>query len=139
MPSTTVLALFKDKRDAEAAVRALKSARFDSARLGVVEPRNAHVQAFGQMAVAGVGAGTIVCGVVGVALGTAVAGGLPGTHAWLPGGWFVLFMFGLTGAATGALAGKLVSPAGSRRGAPYYRKKGGSGRPLPTVQAQGGR
>src|SRR5438552_9845936 len=82
MAQTTVLALFKDKRDAEAAVRALKSARFDSARLGVVDPGKAHVQAFGKMAVAGVGAGTAVCGVLGVGLGIAVAGVLP---ARMPG------------------------------------------------------
>jgi len=139
MPSTTVLALFKDKRDAEAAVRALKSAHFDSARLGVVEPRNAHVQAFGQMAVAGVGAGTIVCGVVGVALGTAVAGVLPGTHAWLPGGWFVLFMFGLTGAATGALAGMLISQSVSRQDALYYEEEVEAGRTLVTVMSEADR
>src|SRR2546423_11685659 len=105
MPSTTVLALFKDKRDAEAAVRALKSAHFDSARLGVVEPRNAHVQAFGQMAVAGVGAGTIVCGVVGVALGTAVAGGVPRTPAPLPRGGFGALFFWPHGPAHPRLRG----------------------------------
>src|SRR5256885_17124790 len=112
MPSTTVLALFKDKRDAEAAVRALKSAHFDSARLGVVEPRNAHVQAFGQMAVAGVGAGTIVCGVVGVALGTAVAGGLPGPPAWPPRGGVRVVLFGPDRPATPGPAGSAGNPRG---------------------------
>ena len=123
MAQTTVLALFKDKRDAEAAVRALKSARFDSARLGVVDPGKAHVQEFGKMAVAGVGAGTAVCGVLGVGLGIAVAGVLPGTHAWLSGGWFVPFMFGLTAAATGALAGMLISQSVSRQNALYYEEE----------------
>jgi len=35
MEDTTVIALFKDRRDAEAAVRALQSADFDSARVEV--------------------------------------------------------------------------------------------------------
>lgn len=45
MPTTTVLALFKDKRDAEAAIRALKSAHFENARLGLTPPGDAHVEA----------------------------------------------------------------------------------------------
>ncbi len=138
MAQTTVLALFKDKRDAEAAVRALKSARFDSARLGVVDPGKAHVQAFGKMAVAGVGAGTAVCGVLGVGLGIAVAGVLPGTHAWLAGGWFVPFMFGLTAAATGALAGMLISQSVSRQNALYYEEEVEAGRTLVTVRSEAG-
>src|SRR2546430_17272319 len=75
MAQTTVLALFKDKRDAEAAVRALKSARFDSARLGVVDPGKAHVQAFGKMAVAGGGGGAAPCGELGAGVGIPPAGG----------------------------------------------------------------
>ena len=35
--ATTVLALFKDAGEAEAAVRALRSAHFESARLGIVQ------------------------------------------------------------------------------------------------------
>lgn len=138
MAQTTVLALFKDKRDAEAAVRALKSARFDSARLGVVDPGKAHVQEFGKMAVAGVGAGTAVCGVLGVGLGIAVAGVLPGTQAWLSGGWFVPFMFGLTAAATGALAGMLISQSVSRQNALYYEEEVEAGRTLVTVRSEAG-
>src|SRR5438046_5545095 len=100
MAQTTVLALFKDKRDAEAAVRALKSARFDSARLGVVDPGKAHVQEFGKMAVAGVGAGTAVCGVLGVGLGIAVWGVLPSMQAWLSGGWLDSLLVGMSAVAT---------------------------------------
>src|SRR5438094_7420615 len=104
MAQTTVLALFKDKRDAEAAVRALKSARFDSARLGVADPGKAHVQEFGKMAVAGVGVGTADCGVLGVGLGIAVAGVLRGSHACLFDGCLVPSTFGLTAADTAAVA-----------------------------------
>jgi len=138
MANTTVLALFKEKRDAEAAVRALKSAHFDSARLGIVEPGKTHVQAFGKMAVVGVAAGTVVCGVLGVVLGTAAAGLLPGTQAWLPGGWFVPFMFGLTAAATGALAGMLISQSVSRQNALYYEEEVEAGRTLVTVRSEAG-
>ena len=45
MATSTVLALFKDKRDADAAIRALQSAHFDSARLGVVPPVHGEVGA----------------------------------------------------------------------------------------------
>ena len=133
MANTTLVALFKEKRDAEAAVRALTSAQFDSARLGVVGPGKAHVQAFGKMALAGVGAGTVVCGILGVGLGLAMAGLLPGMHAWLPGGWFVPLMFGLTAAAAGALAGMLISQSVSRQDALYYEEEVEAGRTLVTV------
>jgi hypothetical protein len=102
MATTTVLALFKDKRDAEAAVRALKSARFDSARLGVVPPGRSLVPRFGRIAVTGIAAGTIGCGMAGLLLGLVLAW-------WLHGGWLVPVMFAMTGAATGALAGMLIS------------------------------
>lgn len=126
MTTTTVLALFKDKRDAEAAVRALKSAHFDSARLGVVEPGEAHVQAFGKMAVAGLVGGGAVCGLAGVSLGLA-------TEWWLHGGWLIPVMFGLTGVATGALAGMLISQSVSRQDALYYEEEVEAGRTLVTV------
>ena len=139
MANTTLVALFKEKRDAEAAVRALTSAQFDSARLGVVGPGKAHVQAFGKMALAGVGAGTVVCGILGVGLGMAMAGLLPGTHAWLLGGWFVPLMFGLTAAAAGALAGMLISQSVSRQDALYYEEEVEAGRTLVTVMSEADR
>jgi hypothetical protein len=120
MATTTVLALFKDKRDAEAAVRALQSARFETARLGIVPPGHARVPPFGKIAVAGIGAGTIGCGLLGVLIGLVSSGLIPGSHAWLPGGWFVPLMFGLTGAATGALAGLLISQSVARQHTLYY-------------------
>lgn len=133
MANTTVLALFKDRRDADAAVRALQSAHFESARLGVVPPGHVHAPAFGKLAAAGVGGGTLGVGLLGVILGIATAGLVPGTHAVLPGGWFVPLMFGITGAATGAVAGLLVSQSAARQHALYYEEEVEAGRTMVTV------
>jgi hypothetical protein len=129
MPTTTVLALFKDKRDAEAAVRALKSARFDSARLGVVPPGRSRVPLFGRIAVTGIAAGTIGCAIAGLILGLVLAW-------WLHGGWLVPVMFALTGAATGALAGMLISQSVSRQDTLYYEEEVEAGRTLVTVMSE---
>lgn len=107
MSTTTVLALFRDQRDAEAAIRALKSAHFENARLGLTAPGDAHVPRFGVAAVAGVGAGTVACALVGMALGVILT-------VWMHVGPFVIFMLGITGAATGALAGMLISQSFTR-------------------------
>lgn len=139
MANTTVLALFKDKRDADAAVRALQSAHFDSARLGVVSPGALHAPPFGKLAVAGVGSGIVGCGLVGVGLGIAAAGVIPGTHALLPGGWFVPLMGAITGAATGAVAGLLISQSAARQHDLYYEEEVEAGRTLVTVDAEAGR
>ncbi len=139
MATTTVLALFKDKRDADAAIRALQSAHFDSARLGVVPPAEAHPPPFGKLALAGVGGGTVGVGLLGVLLGIATAGLVPGTHPMLPGGWFVPLMFGLTGAATGAVAGLLISQSAARQHALYYEEEIEAGRTLVTVDAEASR
>lgn len=125
MPTTTVLALFRDKRDAEAAIRALKSAHFDSARLGVLPPGEANVPAFGKAALIGIGAGIVLCGTLGVLLGLGFGGG-----------WFVPLMFGITGAATGALAGMLVSQSFARQGTLYYEEEVESGRTLVSVLSE---
>src|SRR5579859_344484 len=127
--TTTILALFKDKRDAEAAVRALKSARFDSARLGVVPPGRAHVPQLGRIAVTGIAAGTIACGIAGLLLGLLVAW-------WLHGGWLVAVMFALTGAAPGALAGMLISQSVSRKHELYHEEEIEAGRSLVSVMSE---
>src|SRR5439155_1386547 len=69
--ATTVLALFKDAGEAEAAVRALRSAHFESARLGIVHAGDAHVPRFGWYAFIGSVAGT-------------VGGALPGLVSLVP-------------------------------------------------------
>lgn len=139
MATTTVLALFKDKRDADAAVHALQSARFESARLGVVPPGETHVPPFGMLAAAGVAGGTVGCGLVGVVLGIATAGLVPGTHAILPGGWFVPLMLGIAGASTGAVAGLLMSQSAARQHNLYFEEEIEAGRTLVTVDTEAGR
>lgn len=126
MATTTVLALFKDKRDAEAAVRALQSAHFDKAELRVTPPRQAHVPAFGKIAVAGMAIGGIACGLVGTLIGVVVGGFPPGSHSWL-------ILFAITGAATGILAGLLVSQSVPRQRALYYEEEVEAGRTLVSV------
>jgi len=128
--TTTVLALFKDQRDAEAAVRALRSAAFDSAQLGLAHAGETHVPKFGYNALIGVVGGAIGCGVVGVLVGFAAAGML---STVVPGGWFVPLMIGLGGAATGAVAGLLISMSMSRQHALYYEDEVAAGRTLVSV------
>jgi len=84
--------------------------------------------------VAGVVGGTLGCGLVGVLVGIATAGILPGSHALLPGGWFVPLMFGIAGAATGAVGGMLISQSIARQHALYYEEEIEAGRTLVTVE-----
>ena len=45
--ATKVLALFKQREEAEAAIRALRAAHFDPARLGIADPGDARVPRYG--------------------------------------------------------------------------------------------
>ena len=133
--TTTVLALFKDRRDAESAVRALQSARFDSARLSLAAPGSTQRPHFGRSALAGVVGGAVGCAVVGVIIGFVAGGFVPGIAAWLTGGWIVPLMVGVAGAGTGAVAGLLMSQSMAERGAMYYEDEVAGGRSLVTVHA----
>jgi hypothetical protein len=138
--ANTVLALFRERRDAEAAVRALRSADFDSATIGIAHPGDAgRVPRYGIVALKGVLGGTIGCGLIGVIAGLIVGGLLPMTHPLLPGGWFVPFMLGMAGAGTGAVAGLLASQSTAERGAYYYDDEVRAGRTLVTVHAAASR
>lgn len=134
--TTTVLALFKDQRDAEAAVRALRAARFDSAQVGIARPGDARVPRYGYNALLGTVGGAILCGLTGALAGFALSGLAPGIHAVLPGRWFVVFMLGITGAATGAVAGFLVSMSVSRQHEMYYDDEVAAGRTLVSVHSE---
>jgi hypothetical protein len=133
--TTTVLALFKERRDAETAISALRDAHFDSARLGIAHPGDARVPRYGVAAFQGVAAGTIGCALVGVVIGVFVSGVIPMLPAVLPGGWFVPVMLGLAGAGTGAVAGLLMSQSMAERGAYYYDDEVRAGRTLVIVHA----
>lgn len=134
--TTTVLALFKDQRDAEAAVRALRSARFDSAQVGITRPGNVRVPKYGWSALVGTLGGAVICGLVGALAGFALSGLAPGIHAVLPGRWFVVFMLGMTGLATGSAAGFLVSMSGARQHEMYYEDEVAAGRTLVSVHSE---
>jgi hypothetical protein len=138
-PMTTVLALFRDRRDAEAAIRALNTAQFDSARLGLVQVGDADLPPFGLSAPAGVVGGAIGCALIGMVAGATGAGVVPGVPAWLPGGWLVPLVLGLAGAGTGMMAGLLMSRSGSGRGGRFDEDAVGPGRTLVTVHAPPGR
>ena len=133
---TTVLALFKDQRDAEAAVRALRSARFDSAQVGIARRGDARVPKYGYNVLLGTLGGAVLCGVIGALAGFALTGLAPGMHAVLPGRWFVVFMLALTGATTGAVAGFLISMSASRQHQIYYEDEVAAGRTLVSVTSE---
>ena len=134
--TTTVLALFRERRDAEAAVRALRTAHFDPDQLAIGQPGDARgVPHHGRIAFAGVIGGAVGCGIVGVLIGVVAGGLVPMIPAWLPGGWFVPFMLGIAGAGTGAVAGLLMSQSIADRGAYYYDDEVRAGRTLVRVEA----
>jgi len=134
--TTTVLALFRERRDADAAIRALRSAGFDAARLGIGQPGDPRgVPHHGRVALTGVLAGAIGCAVIGVLLGLVAGGFVPMVPRTLPGGWLVPLMLGLACAGTGAVAGLLMSQSIADRGAYYYDDEVRAGRTLVRVDA----
>jgi predicted membrane protein len=135
MSSMTVLALFKTSGEAEAAVRALQAAHFESARLGIVHGGDADVPRFGRNAFFGVLGGTLGCALLGMVVGIFAAGIVPGIAPWLAGGWFAVFMLALGAGATGALAGLLISQSVARQGSLYYEEEVAGGRTLVSVHA----
>jgi MFS family permease len=135
MPDT-IAALFKDEEQAESAVRALKSADFDSSEIEMRGPREPQLPDFGGNAARGVAFGSIGGTVLGAILGTFVAGVVPGSHAYVTGGWFVPFMLAMALGATGGLAGLLLSVGASRDRALYYEQEVQSGRYLVSVNTQ---
>jgi len=134
--TTTVLALFRERYEAEAAIAALRSAHFDSAQLGIAKPGEAYVPRHGRAALAGVLGGAIGCGLVGALIGVVAGGLVPMVPAWLPGGWFVPLIVGMAGAGTGAVAGLLISQSMVERGAYYYDDEVRAGRTLVMVHAE---
>jgi hypothetical protein len=130
-----VLALLRERQEAEAAINALRSAHFDSAQLGIAEPGDTHVPRHGRAALAGVVGGAFGCALVGALIGVVAGGFVPLVPAWLPGGWFVPFMLAVAGAGTGAVAGLLISQSMVERGSYYYDDEVRAGRTLVMVHA----
>ena len=133
MPDT-IVALFKDKGQAESAVRALLTARFDS-RVELRKPGEAQLPDFGAVAARGVSIGYVGGTVLGIVVGVIAAGVIPGTHQFLHGGLFVPFMLAIAFGATGGLAGLLFSISLSQEKTLFYEQEMQSGRYLVSVQA----
>jgi hypothetical protein len=135
MPDT-IAALFKDEEQADSAVRALKSADFDPSEIEMRGPREPELANYGANAARGVAFGSIGGTVLGAVLGVLAAGDVPGSHAYVQGGWFVPFMLAIALGATGGLAGLLLSVGASRDRALYYEQEVQSGRYLVSVDTQ---
>jgi hypothetical protein len=132
----TIAALFKDEAHADSAVRALKSADFDSSEIAMRSPREPELPDFGGDAARAVAIGSIGGSALGIVLGVLAAGDVPGAHVYLPGGWFVPFLMAMALGATGGLAGLLLSAATSRDPGLYYAQEVQSGRYLVSVDTQ---
>lgn len=134
--SDTIAALFKNQEHADSAVRALKSAEFDNAEIEIRGPREPKVPDFGGNAARGVAIGSIGGTALGGVLGLLAAGVVPGSHAYVQGGWFDPFMLAIALGATGGLAGLLLSAGASRDRALFFEQEVQSGRYLVTVETQ---
>jgi hypothetical protein len=135
MPDT-ITALFKDEAQAASAVRALRSARFDSARTEMRGPAEAQLPDLGGNAARGVAIGSIGGTVVGAVVGVLGAGLIPGMHTFLHGGLIVPFMLAMALGATGGLTGLLLSAAASRDKTLFYEQHVQSGGYLVAVDAE---
>lgn len=131
-----VTALFKDEEQADSAVHALKSADFGPSEIEVRGPREPDLPDVGGNAARGVAFGSIGGTVLGVVMGVLAAGDIPGSHAYVQGGWFVPFMLAMALGATGGLAGLLLSAGASRDRDLYYEQEVQSGRYLVSVDTQ---
>jgi F0F1-type ATP synthase assembly protein I len=131
----TIAALFKDEVQAESAVRALRSAHFDSTRTMQRQAGENRTPDSGSYAARGIEAGCVGGTVVGVLLGVLAAGLLPHSHPFLPGGLFVPFILGIAFGATGGLIGLLLSISAWHEAARLHQLDVQSGRYLVSVEA----
>src|SRR4029077_20691366 len=105
----TIAALFKDEVQAESAIRALRSAHFDSTRTELRQAGETRMPDSGSYAAKGIEVGCIGGTLLGVLLGVAAAGVLPHTNSFLRGGLFVPFILAIAFGASGGLVGLLLS------------------------------
>jgi hypothetical protein len=112
-PTTPVVAVFPDRRLAEAAVDALWHEGIHHNDIGIVLPGHHLAEAttptgdVEETAASGAEAGAIAGGAVGALLGAAAVGMIPGIGPIIAGGILAGI---LTGAATGAAAGVFIGP-----------------------------
>jgi hypothetical protein len=132
----TIAALFKDEVQAESAVRALNSARFDSTRTELRQAGENRMPDSGSYAAKGIEIGCSSGTLLGILIGVVAAGLLPHTHPLLPGGLFVPFMLAIAFGATGGLVGLLFSISAWHEMARLHELDVQSGRYLVSVEAE---
>lgn len=130
----TVAGLFPTRAAAEEALRKLKEAGFPAERIAVSSPRRRRRGRYGAKLLAGLAIGTLLGAIVG-----AVASGIvPGVRPLMAGNVLVTFaLAAVAGAATGLVAGGLLSMSASGDRALYYEQEVESGRVLVSVWKPG--
>jgi hypothetical protein len=133
MPDT-VAGLFRTRIEAETALRNLDEAGLGPDQVTLVTPRAGRRGHYGLKLLIGIAAGILL----GAILGAVVTGIVPGTHALMPGSKLAIFALAVVaGAATGGVAGGLISMSASGDRALYYEEEVESGRFLVTVTGGG--
>ena len=133
MPET-VVGLFRTRSEADGALRKLEEAGFGPDQVSVSTPRIGRRGHYGLKVLAGILIGTLI----GAVVGAVVTGMVPGVHPLISGNLLATFAFAaVAGAATGGLAGALVSMAASGDRALFYEQEVESGRYLVSVAPPG--
>jgi len=127
MPDT-VVGLFRTRSEASAGLGKLKEAGFGPDQVSVSTPSFRRRGRYGFKVAAGIVSGTLLGGVVGAI----VTGIVPGVHPLISGNMVATFAL-VAGAATGGLAGGLLSMSASGDRALFYEQEVESGRFLITV------
>ena len=129
MPDT-VAGLFRSRSEAEQALRKLEEAGFFRPdRVSVSTPRVARRGHYGTKVLVGI----VIGALLGALVGAVASGVVPGVKPLLPGNVLVTFLFAaVAGAATGGVAGALLSMAASGHRL-YYEQEVESGRVLISV------
>jgi hypothetical protein len=131
----TIAALFEDEVRAESALRALRSAQFDSARAELRQAAGSRMPDSGDYAAKGIEIGCVCGTVLGVLLGLAAVGLVPHAHPFLQGGLFVPFVLAIAFGASGGLVGLLLSISAWHEMARLHALDVQSGRYLVSVES----
>ena len=143
----TVVGLFRDRSDAEDAIRELKAAGFDENGIGVAmrdrDQQGELVEEHGTKAAEGATTGAVSGGVVGGVLGFLAGVGalaIPGIGPIVAAGWLGSTLAGAgIGAAAGGMIGALVGMGIPEEDARHFESGVKSGGVLVTVNAAGRR
>lgn len=129
MPDT-VVGLFKTRTEADQALGKLKGAGFGPDQVAIMTPRRARPGHYGRKLLIGLVAGIAL----GAIVGAVATGMVPGVKPLVPGNLGATFLFAAAaGAATGVVAGLLISMAATGDPDLYYEQEVESGRVLITV------